>query len=165
MRRFLPLVLAAGLALTACQSVPKSIATDLAPNEYFQVAQQYSDRGNYKAARFYYDTFMQRYPDDASRIVEAQYEIGFLYYRMRDYAKSRELFVQLVDRYKQPASDTLPRWPLVLANKLINEIDQQAKPKAPTTTASTAQPAAPAAQTPSGDQPAGTQPPAAPAVQ
>jgi hypothetical protein len=34
-----------------------------------------------------------------------------------------------VEKYKQPNADTLPRWPLVLSNKLIIIIDNDLKQK------------------------------------
>jgi len=125
MNKMLPLLLAAGLVLVSCQSVPKDIPTSLAESEYFQLAYQNSDRGNYRGAMAYYDTFLARFPKDSSRDVEAHYEIAFLYYKMNDLPKSRDLFTQIVGEYKQKDSDTLPRWPLVLSNKLIIIIDQE----------------------------------------
>lgn len=132
MKRILPLlVVVAGVSslLAACMTVPKEIPTTLGQSEYFQTAQQYSDKGNYKAALFYYETYIKRFPNDAAHIAEAQYEIAFIYFKMNDYKTSKELFTQLVDRYKQPGSDALPRWPLVLANKLILIIDQKTEAK------------------------------------
>jgi len=125
MNKMLPLLLAAGFVLASCQTVPKDIPTTLSESEYFQLAYQNSDRGNYRGAMAYYDTFLSRFPKDASRDVEADYEIAFLYYKMQDFTKSRDLFTQIVDKYKQKDSDTLPRWPLVLSNKLIIIIDQE----------------------------------------
>lgn len=123
MRKALPLFFLAGLALVSCNTVPTSISTDLSPQEYFRTAQTYSDRGNYLAAQFYYETFIQRFPNDKPHIAEAQYEIAFIQYKLKDYAKSKQLFEDLVNRYNGPGADALPRWPLVLSNKLIIEID------------------------------------------
>lgn len=138
--RILPLIAIAGLLLAACQSVPKSIPTTLTPAEYFQNAQQAaSEHGNYNAALFYYETFIKRFPDDKSRIAEAQYEIAFLYYKKGKLTKSKGLFQKLVEKYKQPGADALPRWPLVLSNKLLIIIDNELakttkKPKPAATT-------------------------------
>ncbi len=125
MKKTLPLLLVVGFVLTACQSVPKNIPTTLSESEYFQLAYQDSDHGNYLGAMAYYDTFLERFPKDANRDVEAHYEIAFLYFKKHEYTKSRELFTQIVDQYKLKESDSLPRWPLVLSNKLIIIIDQK----------------------------------------
>ncbi len=148
MKKTLPLLLAVGFVLVSCQSVPKDIPTTLSESEYFQLAYQNSDRGNYRGAMAYYDTFLTRYPKDAGRDVEADYEIAFLYYKMQDFTKSRDLFTQIVDKYKQKDSDSLPRWPLVLSNKLIIIIDQElaARQPKPVAKAETAQKPAPATQ-------------------
>jgi TolA-binding protein len=126
--RILPLIALTGLLVAACQTVPKSIPTTLTPAEYFQDAQQaVSQHENYDAALVYYDTFIKRFPNDSSRIAEAQYEIAFLYYKKGDLTKSRDLFTKIVDKYKQPSADSLPRWPLVLSNKLLIIIDNDLK--------------------------------------
>lgn len=126
----LPLVALTAVLVTACQTVPKSIPTDLTPAEYFQNAQlAVSEHENYDAALMYYNTFITRYPKDSSRIAEAQYEIAFLHYKKGNLPKSLELFKKLVEKYKQPNADTLPRWPLVLSNKLIIIIDNDLKQK------------------------------------
>jgi len=123
-----PLAILTAALLAACQTVPKSIPTSLTPAEYFQNAQlAVSQHENYDAALMYYDTFVKRYPKDDSQVAEAQYEIAFLYYRKGNLTKSLDLFKKLVDKYKQPGADTLPRWPLVLSNKLIIIIDNDLK--------------------------------------
>ena len=117
-------------AFAACQTVPKSIPTTLTPAEYFQDAQlAASQHENYDAALMYYNTFVKRYPKDSGRVAEAQYEIAFLYYKKGDLTKSLDLFKKLVDKYKQPGADVLPRWPLVLSNKLIIIIDNDLQKK------------------------------------
>lgn len=112
--------------LAACQTVPKSIPTSLTPAEYFQDAQQaVSSHENYDAALVYYNTFIKRFPKDTSRIAEAKYEIAFLYYRKGKLQEAKSLFEKLVKEYKQPGGDALPRWPLVLSNKLIIIINDE----------------------------------------
>lgn len=122
----------AGVLLAACQTVPKTIPTSLTPAEYFQNAQQAaSAHDNYNAALKYYETFVQRYPKDANRVAEAQYEIAFLHYKKGQLLEARSLFQKLVEKYKQPSASNLPRWPLVLSNKLLiiinNDLKKQKK--------------------------------------
>lgn len=117
----------AALLLASCQTVPKSIPTTLSESEYFQKGQDAASNGNYPAALDYYDTFKQRFPKDQPKIVEADYEIAFIAYKRGRLAKSKQLFEQLVADYKKPGGDALPRWPLVLSNKLILIIDKDMK--------------------------------------
>lgn len=129
----LPLLALAALLVAGCQTVPKSIPTSLTAAEYFQDAQQAaSAHNNYNAALMYYETFVSRFPHDKSRIAEAQYEIAFLHYKKGQLVKARGEFQKLVDDYKQPGADALPRWPLVLANKLIIVIDNDLKKRSGT---------------------------------
>jgi TolA-binding protein len=114
-------------SLAACQTVPSTIPTTLTEPEYFQKAQDAESDGNYAAALKYYDTFLQRFPNDAPRAAEAHYEIAFIYYQKGDLQKAHDLFTALTDDYKKPGSDALPRWPLVLSNKLLITINNELK--------------------------------------
>jgi outer membrane protein assembly factor BamD (BamD/ComL family) len=113
----------------SCQTVPKSIPTTLTESEYFQKGQDAASNGNYRAALMYYDTFEKRFPNDQARMVEAKYEVAFIAYKKGDLKQARTLFQNLADEYKKSGSDTLPRWPLVLSNKLILIIDTDLKKK------------------------------------
>ncbi|HUZ17007.1 MAG TPA: hypothetical protein VMV68_01385, partial [Spirochaetia bacterium] len=84
---------------------------------------------NYRAALMYYDTFEKRFPNDQARMVEAKYEIAFIAYKKGELKQARTLFQSLADEYKKSGSDALPRWPLVLSNKLILIIDTDLKKK------------------------------------
>jgi hypothetical protein len=125
----LSLLVPVTLLLASCQTVPKSIPTTLTESEYFQKGQNAESSGNYLAALDYYNTFKTRFPKDQRRIVEADYEIAFIAYQQGKLAKSKQLFEQIVADYKKPAASSLPRWPLVLANKLILIIDKDMKKK------------------------------------
>ncbi|MBN2050792.1 MAG: hypothetical protein JW760_10135 [Spirochaetales bacterium] len=109
--------------VTACAGAPAHIEENLAPAEYFQRAQEaMGSRDDYKTALVYYTTFLERFPEDTQRVVEAEYEIAFIHYVQGDFITAEKEFRALLDRYNQPEAEALPKWPRVLAEKLLIEI-------------------------------------------
>ena len=141
-RFFLLLILTIVLS-AGCASQPEEIPSDLEPIEYFQRAQKIaSEDENYKLATKYYRTFIERYPDDIQRIVEAKYEIAFLSYKQGNNALARQQFEELLSYYDDEGSQVLPRWPQVLAQKVMETMDSEPTGNRPT--AATSPPSAPA---------------------
>ena len=109
--------------LFACQSSPEVIMEDLDPREFFQRAQEaVVERSDYETALQYYETFLDRYPNDIQRSVEAEYEIAFIYYKLGDVATAEQRFIDLLKKYEQPGADVLPQWPRSLAAKILAKI-------------------------------------------
>jgi outer membrane protein assembly factor BamD (BamD/ComL family) len=122
----IPLILPCIFAIAGCQSTPDFIPEDLQPREYFQRAQEaVVERNDYDTALFYYQTFLERYPDDIQRSVEAEYEIAFIRYKQDDPAAG-QLFEELLARYDAEGAELLPGWPRVLAEKLLEKIEAEA---------------------------------------
>lgn len=120
---------------TACKTIPdpEEIEKDLTPAELFQLAQEeVIERNNYKAAMVYYQTFLQRYPDDIQGQVIAEYEIAFLYHKMGEDETAIRLFEALLEKYEGPNADVLPQWPEVLSRKVLSlireEMEQEQEP-------------------------------------
>jgi TolA-binding protein len=127
MNKTLILLLSAilGLLTVSCVTRVTAIPVDLTPIEYFQKAQEaVAAWDDYNTALLYYRTFIERYPNDAERVVEAEYEIAFLHYKMKEYDTAETLLKELVRKYKEPGSETLPRWPYSLAEKILSEIEE-----------------------------------------
>jgi len=121
--RILPLFIVIAALLGACASQPEEIPEELEPIEYFQRAQKIaSEDENYALAKRYYKTFIERYPDDIQRIVEAKYEIAYLSYKQGDYDLSRQQFEEMLSYYEDEGSNILPRWPQVLAEKVLDKM-------------------------------------------
>src|SRR6056297_207389 len=121
--RILPLLIVIATLLGACASQPEEIPEDLEPIEYFQRAQKIaSEDENYVLAKRYYKAFIERYPDDIQRIVEAKYEIAFLSYKQSNYELARQQFEEMLSYYDDEGSSVLPRWPQVLAEKVIDKM-------------------------------------------
>ncbi len=113
---------------TACQTTDIEIDENLTPGEYFQKAQAASSENkDYQLALKYYNTFIERYPDNVSLGIEAEYEIALLYYKMSEEATALQLFKGILDRYQQPEAAMLPAWPEVLSKKLIDIIESKPK--------------------------------------
>lgn len=132
MRFTLPLFLV--FALWGCSSTPDSIPEDLGAHEYFQKAQEaLVEFNDYSTALLYYETFLERFPTDLQKIVEAEYEIGFIHYKMGDTERASLLFNNLLDRYKAEGSEVLPRWPQTLAEKVLSNIEGESEEPESTT--------------------------------
>jgi len=130
--RFFPLLILLATVLVGCASQPEEIPEDLEPIEYFQRAQKIaSEDNNYQLAITYYRTFIERYPDDIQRIVEAKYEIAFLSYKQGNYDLARQQFEELLSYYENQGSSVLPRWPQVLAQKVLNKMESETAGAAP----------------------------------
>ncbi|MCF7949139.1 MAG: hypothetical protein K9M94_11190 [Spirochaetia bacterium] len=122
--RILPLLIVIAALLGACASQPKEIPEELEPIEYFQRAQKIaSEDENYALAKRYYKTFIERYPDDIQRIVEAKYEIAYLSYKQGNYDLARQQFEEMLSYYEDEGSNVLPRWPQVLAEKVLDKMN------------------------------------------
>ncbi|MDZ7794405.1 MAG: hypothetical protein U5P10_12165 [Spirochaetia bacterium] len=135
--RILPLLIVIAALLGACASQPQEIPEDLEPIEYFQRGQKIaSEDENYALAKRYYKTFIERYPEDIQRIVEAKYEIAYLSYKQGDYDLSRQQFEEMLSYYDDEGSNVLPRWPQVLAEKVLDKMssDPEHTQAAPTGT-------------------------------
>ena len=116
------IVLPVAFAFAACHSTPDYIPEELQPREYFQLAQEaVVERKDYDTALVYYQTFLQRFPTDIQRAVEAEYEIAFIRYKQND-PRAEQLFRDLLARYETEGAELLPGWPRVLAEKLLKNI-------------------------------------------
>ncbi len=118
---------AAVLLLAACETVPErsEIPEDLTTQEYFQQAQEAVDQRHYETALVYYRTYLDRHPDDVENRTAAQYEIAFLHYKMEDYETAERMFEELLDRYEGEEADSLPAWPQILSEKLLEKIEEE----------------------------------------
>ena len=114
------------LMISGCRGVPKEIPDNLHPEEYFKNAQAAMvDWGNYKAALFYYEAFIKKFPDMRGKIIEAEYEIAFIHYRRKNYIEAEDRFVAILEKYKTPESAYFSEWPKILSEKMLIKIRKQ----------------------------------------
>jgi tetratricopeptide (TPR) repeat protein len=127
----------------SCKSVPTKIPPDLGPADYFQRAQEASDAGRYAVALKYYESFLEKYPDERDRGLWARYEIALLHSKMNDTATALRLFDELLALYTGEAAAQLPEGPRILAEKVKARLlasmpkPSPAAPAAPTAPAPT----------------------------
>ena len=123
--KYRALILAVTFAIifSACQTTPEEIPLDLQPREFFQKAQEaVVERTDYETALFYYQTFLERYPDDIQRSVEAEYEIAFIRYKQNDLETAKVLFSNLLAKYGEAGAEVLPQWPYTLSTKILEKL-------------------------------------------
>jgi len=109
------------------------ITGDMSPEDYFQKAQDASDRGNFPLALKYYYKFKETFPDNLEKNVWASYEIAFLQHKMGNDEKAIGLFDEIIALYTQDKASVLPKAVLTLAESVRKKIlDSQKKPAAAT---------------------------------
>ena len=119
-------VVLVSLCAAGCASTTPQVTDSLTAAEYFQRAQDAADSSNDKLAIAYYQMFQDKYPDDTYHQAWAQYEIAFLYHKMGNDKKAKELFQQLLDRYAQDQG--LPDAPKILAQKVMTGLQAATLP-------------------------------------
>jgi len=113
---------------TGCAGVPKEIPEDLQPEEYFKNAQSaVVDWGNYKAALFYYEEFMKKFPDMKGKVIEAEYEIAFIYHKQENYFEAEKRFEAILEKYKSEDNIYYPEWPRILSLKILEKVKEEQK--------------------------------------
>ena len=116
------------LSAFACVSKIDPYEKDISEVELFQKAYEASDAKNHSLALSYYEAYLERFPDDIKGCLWAQYEIAFLYHKMKNDDKALELFDELLKKYEGEDSELLPAAPKVLTEKVIkNILDEEKK--------------------------------------
>lgn len=113
------------LFLTSCHSAPEEIPEGLSQMEMFQRAQEAVDQGRWDQGLRYYREFIARFPDERGAIMEAEYEIAFIAYKQADYETARTRFEAILATYEADQSQSLPEWPRVLSERLIEIIEER----------------------------------------
>ncbi len=106
------------LGFFGCKSVPTEIPPDLSPADYFQKAQEATDAGRYAVALKYYESFLEKYPEERDRDLWARYEIALLHSKMKDTATALRLLDELLALYSGEDAAQLPQGPRILAEKV-----------------------------------------------
>jgi outer membrane protein assembly factor BamD (BamD/ComL family) len=121
--------LTAALGVFSCASRGVTIPDDLTPAEIIQRAQEASDRNRYKTALQYYQALYDRNATNIDLICAAEYEIAFIHYKQKKYVEAREEFNALLERYNTPNEANLPQQFKLLANKVLERMDEKEKPR------------------------------------
>jgi outer membrane protein assembly factor BamD (BamD/ComL family) len=120
----LSLIVIALAALIGCQTVPEEIPADLTQAELIQRAQEAADQENWSTAIAYYNAIIERFPQDRAATATARYEIAFIEYKRGNLDTAESEFLELLGMYDFE-DDVLPAWPRVLAQKLLDRIEEE----------------------------------------
>ena len=115
---------------SGCQTEPPVVEEGTTPAKIFQLAQEAYDRYDYRTALHYYETFLERYPEDLENGLAARYEIAFIRYKMGELQEAKTLFDRLLARYAEIPDAQVPSWPRVLSVKILEQIEQQLEAEA-----------------------------------
>jgi len=112
------------LTTVGCQSVPEEIPEGLSQAELVQRAQDAADVSNWDAAILYYQTILERFPEERAARMEARYEVAFITYRRGEPQLALRLFQEILRDYEEDG-EGLPDWPRVLSEVLIEKINAE----------------------------------------
>jgi len=133
MKRFPLATLAILLALffSACATGRLNIPYDLSPEELIQRAQEASDRNRFNHALQFYKALLERNPDNLALVVNAEYEIGFIHERRRNFDEARIWLNRVLERYEAPGGEALPEKFMVLAQIVLERVEERDRGRRP----------------------------------
>ena len=112
------------ICLFACATKPISVDESLSFEEIVQFAQEAADKNNYNLSLIYYNTALDRFSSDISKLSACTYEIGFIYYKKGEYKLALEKFESVFNLYSEFGSILPPRY-YILAKKVFNKIETE----------------------------------------
>lgn len=115
---FLILVLFSG-----CRTAIKSIPEDFPSDRYIHMGQQSAIEGYSNEALLYFTTYIERYPDDITQVIVAEYEIAHIHYKAERFTLAKELFTAILSKYDQEYAELLPAWVRILSEQLLEKIN------------------------------------------
>jgi len=121
MRPYFVLIIFA-LLLSSCATPDPVIEEGMNRELYFQRAQEAYDKELYQHALFYYESFLEDFPDDQTNGIMAEYEIAFLYYKQDNYSEATKGFEKILEKYKTNPMAPYPAWPKQLSEKLLTKM-------------------------------------------
>ena len=89
------------MLFAACETAPPEIPEGLSQAELFQLGQEALTDRRYEDAVSYYETFLERYPDDTENRIAARYEIAFVYYKQGEFEEAKRRFEELLAQYEE----------------------------------------------------------------
>lgn len=92
--------------------------------EYFQRGQEAIEGNNLTEGLVYYETFLERYPDDYENGVVAEYWVANIQRKMGNADTARQLFNELLAK-EDSLQGQVADWPFVLSRRVLEEMDEQ----------------------------------------
>ena len=94
---------------TSCTKL-KDIPEDKTSAQIIQMGQNAVAESDYKAAKYCYQTAINRFGTDANVFAEAKYELGHVYLKQRKYDQAYETFNELLELYDYNAAILPPAY-------------------------------------------------------
>jgi outer membrane protein assembly factor BamD (BamD/ComL family) len=85
-----------------------TIDPDLSDAELVQKGQEAFDRNRYTQALQYYEAVLERAEQYSEMFFTAEYEIAFVYYKMKQYDTAKAKFTELLSQYDSPDEELYP---------------------------------------------------------
>lgn len=130
MKRNIFLILA--VVLAGCQTISVDFEEGINPEIYFHRAQLAVDAKDYEKALVIYQKYLATNPGDLGMLVSAEYEIGFLNYKLGNRTQAADWLKKVEGRYLDPSQiSNLPGWPRILAQKILGKIEPDQETQGP----------------------------------
>jgi len=118
------------LFFSAC-ATELNIPYELSPEELIQRAQEASDRNRFNHALQLYEALLERNPGNLALVVNAEYEIGFIHERRRNFDEARIWLNRVLERYEAPGGEALPEKFRVLAHIVLERVEERDRGRRP----------------------------------
>jgi len=121
---YIAFALLTALAVSCISSGPVEIPDSLTTAELIQRGQEASDRYNYNVSIQYYEAIIERFPYDIDSVIAAEYEIGFIHYKQKNYIQAKKELNQVLAHYNTPDQELLPAQFKILSNIVLRKIEE-----------------------------------------
>jgi outer membrane protein assembly factor BamD (BamD/ComL family) len=128
--KYIAFAVLTALMVSCISTGPIEIPDGLTAAELIQRGQEASDRYNYNVSIQYYEAVIERFPYDTDNVIAAEYEIGFIHYKQKNYIQAKKELNQVLAHYNIPDQELLPAQFKILSNIVlgkIKEIEDQGK--------------------------------------
>lgn len=113
----------------SCQSSKPVYDNSWPVERYLRVASQYSEKKMYKEALNTYDQVFMRFSDKVVKVNIAEYEQGFVYFKMGKYNIAMKSFETVLSRFEDSLTANYftkkDEWLRILAKKMIDKCDRK----------------------------------------
>jgi outer membrane protein assembly factor BamD (BamD/ComL family) len=116
------------LAVSCVTSGPIEIPDNLTTAELIQRGQEASDKYRYNVSIQYYQAVIERFPYDVDSVIAAEYEIGFIHYKQKNYTLAKQELNQVLAHYNIPDQELLPAQFKILSNIVLRKIEEIENP-------------------------------------
>jgi len=131
-RRALALLIAIlAFLVFSCATKLPAIPESISSAEIIQKAQERSDSNDWKGAKYYYETLLERFPNEPNLVITAMYELAFIEYKQGNKAQAIAGFKAVVAKYSVEGGQSLPATWKILAQNLLAKLEPTPLPAKP----------------------------------